>query len=70
MVGFASRIRAEDQAGNGLRAVALTAPEPVLDVCAVWSPRRPDRPVESLLSCLARSGPFEPALAGPADLPR
>lgn len=59
VVGFASRIRVEDQVAYGLRAIALTDPEPVLDICAVWSAGRPERPVESLLGSLARSGPFD-----------
>lgn len=56
-VGFASEVRAADYAG-GLCGVALTDPEPRLDVYAVWVRGSGSPVLARFLECLAAAGPF------------
>lgn len=59
VVGFASRERATEAAGLGLKAVALVDPEPVLDVSVAWSATAAAPATRPFLECVDAAGPFD-----------
>lgn len=56
VVGFASQIRADAALPAGLRPVALTDPEPMVEVGVVWVDGRVEPRVQRFLDCVAPSG--------------
>ncbi|MGP4016912.1 LysR family transcriptional regulator [Saccharopolyspora sp. 5N708] len=64
-VGFASAERATEAAGMGLKPIVLVEPEPIVDVCIVWSAGGAAPSTQRFLDCVAAAGPFtEPAAVG------